>query len=204
MYIEEMAASSVKYLAIAGCKYAGKSTVSKIAASVFLSRGHSVRFAAFGTPLKKAVQAMFGLSDAQVCGSREDKEAVDPRWDMSPRQLLQTVGTDLVRSSTIAPFGSDFWVRSLFASLDAEAVEAAEQWVVIDDLRYPEELAEVKRRGGKCWLVCRDQKDPWEVAKHQGVERHDSETALSGLPLDSWDLCILSTDSESIEAALTS
>ena len=50
----------------------------------------------FAEPLKKVCKELFLLTDEQLYDPME-KEKVDERWGKSPRQLMQIIGTDILR-----------------------------------------------------------------------------------------------------------
>lgn len=82
---------SIPKLFLAGSKGVGKTSSTnyikqKIPGAVSLT---------FAEPLKAACKALFLLSDAQLYDEHE-KEKIDPRWGVSPRQLFQKIG-DLLR-----------------------------------------------------------------------------------------------------------
>lgn len=83
------------------------------------------------------------------------------------RRLLQTLGTDVGRGM----FGPNFWVNSLFQSLDL-----TKKQYVISDVRFPNEADAVKDVGGRVVRVERPGTDP--------VNSHPSEVALDGYPFD--------------------
>lgn len=83
-------------IALFGPAGAGKS----LAASILVERWGARRFA-LADPLKDLVRDGFSLTEAQVRGTQAEKEAVDPRYGVSARWLLQRVGTD--------GLGVDFW-----------------------------------------------------------------------------------------------
>jgi hypothetical protein len=110
---------------------AGKDTVAD-----HLVRGHGFTRVAFADNLKTAARAIFHLTDEQLYGDR--KELIDPRWGLTPRDILQRLGTEGVRNV----FGSHVWRKSLFLGL-----EPGRDYVVTD-VRFPDEVQEVKDAGG--------------------------------------------------------
>ena len=94
--------------------------------------------------MKRAVQKVFEFSDAQVWGTQAEKEAIDPRYGISPRWLLQRLGTEGLR----AEFGEDIHLIALINNLRKEEaarpVGAAPRLYVVDDVRFP------KRRAVHC------------------------------------------------------
>ena len=156
----------------------GKTTVAE-----HLAAAHGAQIRSLAGPLKRAMQKVFGLSDAQVWGTQAEKEAVDPRYGFSPRWLLQRMGTEGLREE----FGSDIHHRALVRGLRAEltrrtadAGAARAPLFVIDDVRFPDdaafiaglqELAGPEFRGAVMKVVATD------VAPSE-VSRHASERAI--------------------------
>ena len=97
---------------------------------------------AFAKPLKDACKALFLLSDFQLYDEHE-KERKDPRWGVSPRQLLQRVG-DLLRHGLplVLPElkldrGLIFTQNMYWRLQDAE--EENPPLLIIEDGRLPDE-----------------------------------------------------------------
>jgi len=132
-------------IALVADKQSGKSTIAN-----YIANQYGYQCMSFATPLKQAVQAIFGFSYEQVYG--DDKEILDSFWQISSRQVMQWVGNELFRErfGQLAPsIGDQIWVRALERRL-----EGAEK-VVIDDLRYPNEYAMIKAHGGVIIRVSR-------------------------------------------------
>jgi hypothetical protein len=118
----------------------GKDTVAQI-----MRENHGARRLAFGDPLKRAVNAAFGLGDEWLLD--EFKTKVHPHWGITRREMDQRTGTEAMRGE----FGADFWVRRL--ELDYYAMRAADFTgpIVITDVRYNGEETEstwVRAQGG--------------------------------------------------------
>jgi len=104
-------------------------------------------------PLKRAVQNVFEFSDAQLWGTQEQKETVDPRYGFSPRWLLQRLGTEGLRGE----FGEDVHLRALLLQLRREMTErqsgadlpaAAEpRLYVVDDVRFSNDVRFIAEGG---------------------------------------------------------
>lgn len=125
----------------------------------------------FADPLKRGLMEMLGLSHEQVYGSQ--KEVVDHYWGRSPREMLQFVGTDLMRRQ----FDASVWVRSTLRAIEREPQT---NWVV-PDCRFPNEGLAISAMGGILVKVER----PALVTNH--LSKHDSET--QGRLID-WDYVI--------------
>lgn len=148
---------------LAGC---GKNAVAEI-----LARRQGAEVIAFAGPIYEAVAAITGLSADQLA-DRAVKEAPLPWLGKSPRELLQTLGTEWGRES-VHP---EIWVRT------AMRRAAACRLAVITDCRFTNEAQAVKKAGGVVWQVRR------HVAGLAGsAGRHSSE---AGIPEELIDLRI--------------
>jgi hypothetical protein len=117
---------------------------------------------AFAGPLKTACAALFGVPRSWF-NDREVKEKVIGAWNMSPRQMAQFVGTELVRNH----LGKDFWIRR-FAMSHSE-----HQNIVISDLRFQNEAEYILSQGGYIIHLTRPGCDG-----NIGIANHESENSL--------------------------
>jgi hypothetical protein len=149
-------------LGMMGGAGAGKST----AASCLNLRGAATY--SLAQPLKLMVARAFKLRAEQVWGSQSEKEAVDPRYNLSGRQLLQMIGTDGCRET----FGAGIWTQITLDRIEHDGPAVA----VVEDVRFPDEARRIIERGGLVWrLECPDRQtsDPGE---------HESERAWLDAP----------------------
>lgn len=96
-------------IGIHGAKRAGKDTVGDLFDAFFEWTTHGtiiVQRESFAKPIKDVVKTVFGW-DADWLENR--KEDVDPRYGVSPRVAMQTLGTEWGRNC----LGEDIWVRLL-------------------------------------------------------------------------------------------
>lgn len=150
----------------------GKSEVAKIMAENF---GYSVvKFAGGFKEMLRALYAYMGLPDAdseRMIEGDLKTTAVPGLGPLTTRGLMQTLGTEWGRHQL-----PDLWVR--IAMSRVALLHSQGKYVVIDDLRFPNELEAVKDAGGLCLCVVRP-----------GVEAttsHPSEGLLSDR-LDQFD-----------------
>jgi len=140
-------------IAITGYSGCGKDTVAD-----YLVKYHGFTKKTFAEPLKKAVQLLFDFSDHQVYGTQEDKMQVDPRWCVTPRGMMQWLGTDIIRNQ----FDPDFWVKHFEFTFKHDAL------IVVSDLRFMNEASLIHKLGG---LIVR-------LHRHDNHDEHQSETEL--------------------------
>ena len=122
-------------IGIIGKKQSGKDTVAN-----YLVQNYKFEQTAFADPLKRVCTELFALDDIYFHDDQL-KEVVVEQWGMSPRQMLQRVGTDMVRRH----LGDLFWVTHLQRRLDKLAPFTR---VVISDVRFVSEAMFIKSRGG--------------------------------------------------------
>jgi len=127
-------------IGLCGAAGAGKNTVAARLAF------YGYRWIAFADPLYAAVSEITGLSVDQL-QDRSLKEKSLGWIDSSPRKLLQTLGTDWGRNM----IHNEIWVMATMQRIDSHpAVNYC-----ITDVRFPNEAAAIKARGGVVWRVVR-------------------------------------------------
>jgi len=150
---------------------AHKAQVGKDTAADYLVKNYGFRKMAFAEPLKEAAKIIYGLTDEQVYGDL--KEVVDSFWGETPRYILQTAGTNALRTH----HRQDIWVmatkRKLLQDLSAN-------WV-ISDCRFSNEAEMIKELGG--FVVRIDANFPGRKPIKTG--RHSSEIDM--LEYNDWD-----------------
>ena len=146
---------------------AGKKRVGKDTCADFLVASHGFVKLSFADPLKETCKLLFRFSDDQLwdrAGAESQKEVVDPRYDKTPRHILQWLGTDCIRRY----IGHDFWVRRLTAQIDELPAYTK---VVIADVRFQNEVDAILARGGTIIEISRE-----ISSKSCFSDRHISET----------------------------
>lgn len=124
----------------------------------------------FAKPLKEACEILFGLNERQLHGSLKDE--MDPYWGMTPRKILQRVGTECFRNS----FGDDIWIKILKRNIFNSSCDC-----VITDVRFKNEAEAIKSWGGILWRIDRPNRPI--------VESHVSETELDNW--NGWDKIVV-------------
>ena len=162
-----LARAPPKVIGFSAPKQSGKTTAGRYLVEKWGYTIHS-----FATPLKKLCNEYFGLTPEETFGV--DKETVNPQWGVSPRQIMQFVGTDMFREKLGELVGMDlasqFWIRQLVLS----------ELSVIDDIRMLNELEYVRDHGGLLVKIKR-------LRSSSSTECHSTEQEL---PDDLFDVII--------------
>jgi len=150
----------MRLIGITGRAGAGKNTVAAMVPGAVTIQ--------LADPLYAMVAAMTGLPES-LLRDRQAKERPLPGLGKSPRQLLQTLGTEWGREQ----LGRDVWV-SLCQRRVEQLAEAGWDAVVVADIRFDNEAAWVRRAGGEVWEVVRP-----HDGTGQGVRYHSSEAGVA-------------------------
>ncbi len=135
-------AASVSIIGLTGPAGCGKTTVAGMIEGAAIIQ--------LADPLYAALATMLGVDEA-ILRHRAAKEKPLPGLDRSPRQLLQTLGTDWGRAFV----GPDVWLR--LAGRRIEALHAAgAATVVVADVRFENEAEWIRNRGGQVWRIERE------------------------------------------------
>jgi hypothetical protein len=145
-------------IGIAGFQGSGKDTIAD-----YLQNIYGFKRDSFANTLKDAVSSVFGwdreLLEGRTTESRTWREQVDTWWaerlhmpNLTPRYVLQVWGTEVARKS----FHDDTWIASLENKLRKTSND-----IVISDVRFPNEIAAIKRAGGVVIRVTRGPEPAW-------------------------------------------
>ena len=160
----------------------GKSTV-----ALYLCRRYGYGEYSLAKPLKEGVKQLFSFSDEQVYG--EEKNQDDERWGVSPRYILQQIGTELFRNHLqiylpqISESPDGLWIRNFLRWFELHQCGR----VVISDCRFIDECDALHRMGMKIYRVVRPmdlrtatERSPPDPSAHA----HASEKLQKLLPVD--------------------
>ena len=103
---------------------------------------------AFGDPLKKAIQSIFSFEDEQLWGNR--KEIIDEFWNVSPRDVMQFVGTECFRKTFGEKYnhiGNKIWIMVMKKNID-KLLASGVRKIIISDLRFQNEEQFIRKLGG--------------------------------------------------------
>jgi len=142
---------------ITGRKGHGKDTISDI-----LVKKYDFEKLSFADPLKRAVKEIFNLSDQQLYGY--EKEFIDKYWKVTPREILQFVGTELFRNqlkNLIPDVEENIWVKVL-----ENKIKNVRGNIVISDVRFPNEVDMIKKLNGKIIKIIRPNLENNTLSNH--------------------------------------
>jgi hypothetical protein len=164
---------SVQVIGITGKKFSGKDT-----AGNFIVEKYGFERLAYADPLKSAVREIFDFNNEQLYGN--DKESIDDYWNVSARQVLQFVGTDLFRNhicELLPQMGKDIWVNVLKRKIMNRLEKNPNTKFVVTDVRFFNELQAISDLKGITIKVNRD-------SSNQNKDSHESETCIDGFKVD--------------------
>ncbi len=112
-------------IGICGRKRHGKDSVGRI-----LRDHHGFNLTAFADAVKRVAMDVYGLSWEQCYGDGSEKEDVDPRWGLSPRVIMQRIGTEVGRG-----IHENTWVQHTLENIAlAETYPALVPYRIRDDV----------------------------------------------------------------------
>lgn len=156
----------MKLLGIAGPARSGKDTIG----NYLKDTKHFVGLA-YATPMKSMISTLLNVS-VEWIEAEENKECPVPGLNYSPRELLQTLGTDWGRNI----LGEDFWVDIVWRQVTALIESDNRESIVITDVRIENEATRIRLAGG---VIC-------HVARPNCVQvnKHASEAGIKIQPTD--------------------
>lgn len=162
----------MKLIGIHGHAHSGKNTV---AAHIFDSDpSGSSQILSFADPLKETCAKLFGLPWESFYETAY-KDEVNPKWGVSPREIMQFVGTELVRNHLheLIPGlrQGDFWIKCMENRI--EKLRRQCRFIIIPDVRFPNERDFILSQGGLMIHLTRPGADG-----KVGLSGHASETVL--------------------------
>jgi hypothetical protein len=156
-----------RIIGITGKKFSGKDTLAKY----FIDK-YGYKRIAFADVLKDICKTIFNFSDDQLYGNKKEEE--DIYWKITPRKVLQFIGTELFRNQigNILPLiGDKIWIESVRKQI----LLNENQKYIITDIRFQNELDMVTELGGMTMKIRRD---------NLVYDTHDSEINISTFIVD--------------------
>ena len=152
-------------IGLCGPAGAGKNTVAEFLTDL---DGCTLVQMAFADPLYECISTITGLPVARL-KDRVVKEAVIPHLGKSPRQMLQSMGTEWGRGMV----HDEIWIR--IAMEQASQHLTVGRSVVIADVRFDNEAQAIIDAGGEVWKVTRP---GWRCLADEAAA-HQSEAGVS-------------------------
>ena len=169
----------MKIIGFTGRRGRGKDT-----AADYLVSGYGFTKYAFAMPLKRGVQEWFDFTDDQIF--TDEKEKIDQHWGISPREILQKMGTEVMREMLPKLFQDElqrenlqnFWIRRAEKWLTKQKIYNSNVLVVVSDVRFQNEVDWINKNGGKVYRIVRPCLDVKDITK---TDLHLSETSSDSL-----------------------
>lgn len=162
-----------RILGITGEMRHGKSTL-----TAELVKRYGFTEYAFAQPLKRGCAILFNFTDEQLY--QDQKEQVDLRWGITPRKVLQVVGTDLFRNliHVYLPklqLKHTLWIENFIRWQSAQSGN-----IVVSDVRFMDECEVIQNMNGIVVRIVR----PSLINRKDEKHTHASETSTSLLPVN--------------------
>ena len=153
-------------IGITGKKFSGKDTL----ADELVLNYDFIKYS-MADPLKDALKSLFGFTDEQLYGNQ--KEIIDTRWNITPREVLQFFGTQVMQfkiQELIPKVKRNFFVKRF----EDFCQKNEEKNIVVADIRFQHEIDSVRKMGGIIIKVIRDN-------LNNNLSQHISESGLDSL-----------------------
>lgn len=118
----------------------------------------------FSKILKDACKLLFNLTDEQLYGDK--KEETLTNWklhgqDVSPRKLLQWLGTDILRNQV----DMDFFKKHMIENI-TKGIEEKYDFILVTDVRFDNEAELITQLGGKIYHIERPNNQKINLSDH--------------------------------------
>lgn len=150
-------------IGLSGRKGVGKDTI----ANAVQQANNKVRLLACADRVKRVSGVLFQLSYEQLHDPVE-KERVDERYGVSPRVIMQRMGTEFVRNGMIYILfpemkghldSETFWVDATTRDIQSIRKENKEALIIVTDIRFPNEVEMIESLGGCMIRITRGESE---------------------------------------------
>lgn len=152
-------------VAICGLKRSGKDTIAK-----HIDKQYGYKHIKIAEPIKQICKILFNFSDEQM--ETDIKEEIDPRWQVSPRTVMQFLGTEIFQNqiNTIIPnLNRQLFMKSIVFKEDTN--------YVISDMRFLHEYSFIKEKYPHSIVIRVEKSNDYH-------DSHISETEWQKIPFD--------------------
>lgn len=159
-------------VAICGKRRCGKDTIAN-----YLQNNYNFEHIKISSKLKNVIKILFNFNDNQM--ESDEKELIDEKWNVSPRQVMQFIGTDIMQyeiQKLLPNVNRSFWIKSLI-----EEYKNTNKNLVISDLRFLHEYEELKKVSNKIYIIKVERKCSHDLSS---TDTHSSETEMINIPCD--------------------
>lgn len=132
-----------RLIGITGLAHVGKDTFAKYLKKYY----NQIEIESFATPIKQIMINYFGFTKEQVY-NQELKEVEDAFWNITPRRLMQMIGTEMFREC----FRYDVWVKVF----EKKFINNSNTFFVLADIRFDNEAKMIVDNGGIVIKINRD------------------------------------------------
>lgn len=157
-------------IGLCGLKGSGKDTVADMLVNT--CKYTKIAFADF---IKNAAKELFDWDDSSF--NPENKEKIDPYWNVTPRKILQELGTEFLRihckdilsSEFELPSGEKYNSTFHIKRINREVIKllnSNKNNIVFSDIRFQDELDYIKKLGGTIIKVVRPSLNNNEFSQH--------------------------------------
>lgn len=158
IYIKKDLPNNVKLIGISGLAHTGKDTL----ANFLKEKRKEIVIESFATPIKEIMVNYFGFTREQVYDQKL-KEIEDKFWNITPRKLMQLIGTEMFRKN----FRCDVWVKVF----EKKILNNPNNFFVVADVRFNNEAEMVIRNNGIVIKILRNSDNVVNVS-------HESEKGI--------------------------
>ena len=158
-------------IGITGNKGSGKDTIAD-----FLVNNHDYIKVAFADFIKNSLKELFDWNSETF--SQENKEKEDPYWGVTPRKMLQEIGTEFLRihcKDFISldfnlpngdPYQGTFHIKRINKEIIKLLNVNPKVNIIFSDIRFQDELDYIKKIGGKIIRLTRDSIQDNQFSNH--------------------------------------
>lgn len=160
---------NMKVIGLTGTAGSGKDTVANIIENLVTNKVHKY---SFSTPVKEAASVITGLDPIYFDSNNPEREAIHPIWGLSPRKILQLLGTDCCRDI----IHKDIWIKLAQVAYHTALHKYPQpKYFVITDVRFNNEAEWIKSLNGEVWNIIRSNKN---IGDRGTESNHETERGI--------------------------